>query len=665
MNAQADKRLHDIVLTVALRAPWLVHGNDPGRLGLDAVQLRAPDGRRRLLPGTLLAGRIRDAWHVLKKDFLIGEVPDAKDWFGPTSDSDAAEDVAGAAQPPTPRRQPQRARIVTADLVECGTPPQAPLIHTRVQIDTDSGAGIDGMLQSVEQREPPGTALRFQGTWRVWLAEGEAPALQAQLLKALLWQTQLGALRSVGFGELLAAGTDVQIAPAGAAHAAEQAESAALQASFAQAQPPFGHARGLRLRFDRPLAVANRLVNGNLFQSDDFLPGAALKGALAHAWDRSRPGRPKPAWFDALRITHAQPCGGSARPAPLPFSLVAGLGADDAQADKLIWDLAQSPGAAPDLIDAHGRAVSFEPDWKGSLRAKASKRQQRGQVLRYLRVRTAIDGGQAKDGSLFGYDCVVSPHLGPLSPTGQPEPETHWAATLDLPAELDTKANWEHIAELLAAAPLGPLGKTDAYAALELVPDLPPVWPSRLDTLRAGATVTLLLASPALLFASSQVAGNTSVRQQPMQDVYARAFDGIAAATPGVDGTPPLALQRFYARQRLAGGEYLAHRFRRADPARPYLPYVLTEAGSVFVFTVADADRAKTVLTHWQRHGLPLNQAVRDEHGADWRTNPWLPENGYGEVAVNPDTGFPASLQAAREQAQAAQQPTQRQGVPA
>ena len=529
MTTPIRRRLHDITLTVTLRAPWLVHGNDPGRLGLDAVQLRAPDGRLRLLPGSLVAGRIRDAWRVLKHDFQIDGVPNGGDWFGPPSTQDDKEDLEADANVSLrlgKRRKPKRARILTADLVECSEPPKGLLIHTRVKIDACSGTGLDGMLQAVEQRGAPGSNISFTGTWRAWLDDGEPAPLQADLHKALVWQTQLGALRNIGFGELLAQGSTVHIAlaaagPEGAAQAAHAAEAALQQQKFVAAKPGLGQTRGLRLRFSQPLAIANQLVNGNLFQANDFLPGAALKGALAHAWDQRQPDVDKPVWFDALRFTHAQPSSGEKRPSPLPYSLVAGLEENHPDARKLIWDVALSSGAVSDLIDAHGRAVSFEPDWKENLRKQAQARQRRGTVERYLRVRTAIDTGQAKQGSLFGYDCVMSPHLGP-SILGNREPETYWQATLDLPLAFDNRQNWAQIATLLTSGPLGPLGKTDAFATVELLDDLAPVWPTRVDATSAGAVVRLVLASPALLFASTEVANNTSVALKGMHEVYAR-----------------------------------------------------------------------------------------------------------------------------------------------
>ena len=42
---------------------------------------------------------------------------------------------------------------------------------------------------------------------------------------------------------------------------------------------------------------------------------------------------------------------------------------------------------------------------------------------------------------------------------------------------------------------------------------------------------------------------------------------------------------------------------------------------------------AASHLARWRDHGLP------PPHGfdPDWRRNPWLAQNGYGEVAINPD----------------------------
>ncbi len=58
---------YDIQLKLTLKAPYLVHGNEPGRFGLDATLMRDHNGNL-ILPGTLIAGRLRDAWAALVID---------------------------------------------------------------------------------------------------------------------------------------------------------------------------------------------------------------------------------------------------------------------------------------------------------------------------------------------------------------------------------------------------------------------------------------------------------------------------------------------------------------------------------------------------------------------------------------------------------------------
>lgn len=639
----ASRTLHRIELALTLRAPWLVHGNDPGSHGLDAVQLRGPAGRR-VLPGTLVAGRIREAWRDLGAKFNLADVPQDVAWFGPLDNADKVKKAGASAS--HHRREPVRTRVHVDDLVEQTLPAGQAGIATRVMIDAASGAGSDGMLVAVEQLELPGTEVAVSGSWHAWLAEDEADSLAWHIAKALQWQTQLGAERSVGFGELIKVQVRViadaqTVVAAGAQTPATQAE--AFIAGH-QCAP-----RGIRLRFTQPLAVANRRIKDNLYQSADFIPGAAIKGALATALRHQRPGQPLPDWFDALRVTHAPPCAGPGRPAPLPLSLVVGQAADGS---RRCWDLAHSDNPAP--LDDKGQAVRFQPDWKPKDEDCARAGQGWGRTGRHLRVRTAIHEGQAKDGQLFAYDCVVpaeNPANAAADPPGDAPTVTHWSATLDLPTKFDQREVWREIATLLRQAALGPIGKTDAFASVEFAGGLSPVWPVDVSVIE-GNEVTLVLATPALLFPTAAVLNHTSaglLGPTPTVDldaVFGKAFKEVAAATPlhngGNGAAAALTLVRHFSRQTMVGGDYLDKRFGRdAGTHAKYLPQVLVEPGSVFVFKVIDAHRTTALLTHWQQHGLPLGQSVVDAYTDRWDRNPWLPQNGYGEVLVNPQTGFP------------------------
>jgi hypothetical protein len=437
-------------------------------------------------------------------------------------------------------------------------------------------------------------------------------------------QSQIGAFRNIGFGQVSEVGVSVRPGRGPANHNA----GAAAFVAGGNAGP-----RGLLLAFTQPLAVGNRRINGNTFESSDVIPGAAIKAALAKSF-KERLGR-VPEWFDALRISHALPAAGHKRPAPLPLSLVAGK---DAQNTDCIWDLAHSD-AAP--LDANHHAAAFQLDWKPDKFNKADADSKRGwgNTQRYLRVRTAIESGRAKDKSLFAYEAVVAAANG----DGPNASITQWMATLDLPMQFDNAAHWQEIFTAFTTAPLGPIGKTDAFCEAQLLPSTPVVWPSQLP-LAGQLEVRLQLITPALLTSTHSVLNNTSSAPANLQQVYQTAFEQIAEATaPGMANA--LTLKRFFATQQMAGGDYLHKRFNGGA----YLPYVLTQPGSVFVFVVNEHANATELLGLWQRHGLPSTADVRQHHGGDWRSNPYLPQNGYGEVVVNAQTGFAHGHSVAQE----------------
>lgn len=608
------RQLYALHFKLSLRSPWLVHGNDPGRYGLSATQMRDHLGRL-ILPGSLLVGRIRAAWDEFPAFGLNAENPTA--WFGqegpepdrrarlwvadlslaaPAPDSQAETEPAPDSQPQT---EPQRRSAATG-------------ISPRVALGEASGAAADAQLLLIEQNHPPGQSLCFTGTWRAYLDDAEAKRLSAALQAGLLWHSQLGAQRSVGFGELETASV----------------EPKPLDAPIAPRQVPSGPRARLQLRIADPLCVAARGTRGNLFVSGDIISGGTLKGALAKLLaarhgqsiaELAKGGDALARHFDALRVSHAFPACGDARPAPLPLSLAA---AGDTMQDLARW-------AEPGLLDGH--APSFAFDWKTAQSDRAEAAQGWGKTRPHLRVRTAIDPATraSKNEQLFAYECRVA------------EAETRWLADIalpDLPAE-QRAALWQSLADLIGDG-LGPIGKTDAFASASLHDTAPEVWPQGdLAKLSTGATLRLQLNTPALLFAAAEVVDGAA---PDLHRLYADAFSQLS------DGA--LALCHFYASQRMAGGGYLHHRHfrpRQAAQGRPprYLPLVLSEAGSVFVLSVKDADAARACLARWRHAGLPLPARVIDEHGDGWQDHPYLPQNGYGEIAIDLQHGFPLPAQ--------------------
>ncbi|MCK6391262.1 MAG: hypothetical protein L6Q40_09640 [Azonexus sp.] len=270
-----------------------------------------------------------------------------------------------------------------------------------------------------------------------------------------------------------------------------------------------------------------------------------------------------------------------------------------------------------------GKAPAFCHDWKGKHWGAAVVQQGWGKTRSHLRVRTAIDAKTrtAKESQLFAYECRVA------------EESTRWLADIDLSAipEADRNQVCAEIAALLQYG-LGPIGKTDAWANVQLSTDVTRTWA---EAEISNDQIILQLNTPALLIASTQIANKDN---PDLQAIYSSIFTELSGES--------LELSHFYASHDMAGGKYLAKRRQAAENSN-YRPYVLTEAGSVFVFTFNKQEAAKTALAAWQRNGLPLPTAVHKESGNDWKRNPYLPQNGYGEIAVNLQHGFehPTSTQ--------------------
>lgn len=597
-----SRQLQHIALCITLEAPYLVHGNDPGRLGLDATLLLDHLGQP-ILPGTLLAGRIAEIWKTYGG--TLGNA-DPDTWFG-------KPDATG---------QQHRARLIVSDLVLI--PPQDPsnektkptssLEIARIQVDEATDSVQQGHLLLIEQISQPGARLEFKGCWQVWATPEEAPLLTQQIRAALLAQTQLGAYRGIGFGRMRDCSVVVQ-----------QAVDAT---PLALTLPSDTQRIRLGLSFNTPICVNTRSRGGNVFTSGDTLPGNTILGALAqtllhqHACQRLEDIKDSPLaqHFSALRCTHAlpsAPAGG--RPMPLPQSLV--------DVDKELLDAFEH--ASPPTLAS---APAFQTDWKDAAFTQAGEHQGWKKVHRHLRVRTALKDGKAEvemkdgkvvNGKLFAYDCVYDP-----SQNGQPS--VQWQFDLDLQAvpKADQTQLLQELSKLLGSG-LAPIGKTDARAQVQQLSTPQEVWPSNFSGLATGSLVQVVLVSDALLFPTDVIADQPNI---DLTQIYREAFADMARQAELSDA---ITLSHIFATQRLSGGNFLQRRYLDSK-AKGYQPLVLTEAGSVFVFKVAKVADAQKLLMQWHSQGLPLPQAVIDSHGDSWIDHPYIRQNGYGEVAVNP-----------------------------
>jgi hypothetical protein len=95
-------------------------------------------------------------------------------------------------------------------------------------------------------------------------------------------------------------------------------------------------------------------------------------------------------------------------------------------------------------------------------------------------------------------------------------------------------------------------------------------------------------------------------------------------------------LVRYFARQELHGG-YLSKRSRPES----YEPFLATARGSTFVLRSTDDSKAHDALKRWRQRGLDVPAWVMNRyrvHGVPiWKSCPFLPHVGFGEVAIDLD----------------------------
>ncbi len=552
----------DISLTV--RAPFITQSSCPMDYGLDAALAREDD--QFFIPGTLLVGKLREAW--LELDDFGDFKQDVCDWLGEEEEEDS-QDVLF---------KPKRLHIGNLKTSAKSKKEN----NYRIRMDSQRKTVEKGAYLVTERPFAPGESVTFQGVARfVARDESELKRLIRDLEIGLKWVSQVGAYRTVGFGEVI--GVDIQ----------PVTESKNLK------EVPTDLSRyDLIIHPESAFCLAERRLALNLFKSSDVIPGGAVLGALVTMWrsllgqgkidqhfDAERPELGQ--YFNQLHITHAFPGTDSGRPTRQPLSLV--------KAGSHLYDVALCEGAG--LIN--GEAPAFSVDWKES--ADVSQLFGWAEVKRELRVRTAIDPKtrRAADEALFAYEMIV--------------PTIAWHACLDLsdvPESARPKVV-EQLQSLMAYGLMG-IGRTKTYAQVELQAHQMPL------DLQEKEDWVLTLQTPALLCNPDHYLN--------LQNAYAQVFKELSGGR--------LELVRFFATQSLAGGYYLWRRFQSPNN---YQPYLLTDAGSVFVLRGA----VKDLIEKWARKGLPLPKWAVEKYqragkpGDFWANCPYIPQNGYGEIAVN------------------------------
>ncbi|MFM2043794.1 MAG: hypothetical protein RLY86_2370 [Pseudomonadota bacterium] len=595
---------HELTIRLTLRSPFLMPGPTTASLGLDSGPLLDEFGRA-LVPADQVKGLLRAACRTLAQATDGGIIKDGEidALFGCRSPE------VGALQ-----NEPARGRLIVADLV--GPRPDLdkngqPLTLTRVAIDERTGAAKQGALVVVGLVAPVGKTVSFESTAILRCSPDEAKRWATALDKALRLIPAVGSSKTAGFGEVVAEETEVRLTGT--------ATALTLPAAPARNGADRAH---LRLTLDRRFVVDSTRLNDNVFVGSEIIPGAVIKGALARRLELAGTDPTASADLSRIRISHAFPengVGPGARPAnfALPFSLII---------DPVSKD---TKGVRDALLTLHGKAATFggRPpayilDWKGAWFEDVRKivgYPPEATVTRLPRTHVEIDETHtAKDGALF-VDVGRSPLMNTAKEGEAEKLEPRpWRLTLDR-----NGADPTFFARVVAALTddgLDGIGSTGARATFTPVAD--DGRPGALKPVRDDLWAVTLI-TPALMLAPRPLredvrAGNPDALFQHYAAYWRAAAEGAE-------------LRTFFATQSLAG-RYLAVR-RRSYRDGTYYPYLLTNPGSVFLLK----GDLKSVLQRLSRSGLPA-QSVEGEAGtwaSDWRTCPYVPENGFGDFIVN------------------------------
>lgn len=575
--------VHRLPIKLDVQGPFLSQDVSAAGFGIDAALMRRDD-ESVVLPGTQVKGLLRQVFSRALALNAPGVTQDWIDtWFG------AESGTVASALP----FDPLRGKVKFSDFVAVPDVDRCEHAITRVQIDEERGSVAEGMLQVLEAPWTYGDRIAFEGEAIVLGPTGadELALLHSRLDWAFRLIPAVGAFKTAGFGRLLDARMDADwIAPPPLA----TADAAAIQAAGGAA---------FDLRPQEGFVVDARSFGGNYFSGAAIIPGQVLKAMAARWLDDHGLLAGKGDLLAAIVFQHGHPVpdGTPLPPRPLtrPLSLYSWMEGEN-------YTVADCLERFADFNEfSQLEALAFAPDWKPAPPSVESAYPMH-EPPRRVRTRTAIsEAGTAEDERLFSHAAVESAGF-------------VWRGRALIPPGTDT-ATAAEMAALLSAlnGKVHGLGKTKAAVEWQASP----LARQPVATARRDGSWRITLQTPACLHGphASRPASNDPAAD--LRAVYAGYWQHVLA-------DPSIAVE-FVARQRLAGG-YLAQRYPVS--AASFEPYVLTEAGSVFVLTGSDDIRKR--LERLAIAGLPLGPGwpAVQQH---WRHHPFLPEAGWGEVHIS------------------------------
>lgn len=594
---------YELQVKLTLKAPLISSGGGDVTRGWNRIFYRNSDGKL-ALQGSHVKGKLREAINELIQINLVKDV-NIDELFGKENG--------------TGQYEPETAALHFTDFLYEGKEIISKL--TKVSINSQTGASKENFLQIIENIVPSGSLTEWNGKVSFFAADDNAAkALAQNLTMGLKWVTAMGGAKGSGYGRLEAVHASLQAAP-----------------STRQIIPvsPVNRDLGLIFEFENDLFVGGITKKTSYAESQQVIPGAVIKGALAKFLNQLCGTKPLTKAIDAqnqlvqkqfpllaecfsnIHFSHAFPAppAAVARPVTLPFSIV-----QVAAADSSTRPFVDVAGTAEPFLDASRKAPAFQIDWKNDDGIKADFGWANCEIIN--KTRTAIDPKtrRAKADKLYTFQ-----YLTPFAKTKQTTGKVRWIAFVCFP-EMDG-AKLQKLGDefnQLMRSGWNTMGKRSARFTCDFVAGRPPAKiQSSSDVFKNGEAV-VSLQTDALLFDGSNLATqrNNLDLHQVYDDYWQQATEQSCE------------LVRFFARQKLMGG-YLAKRYRLTPK---YYPFVLTEAGSVFVLQAKNLQKATDCLRRLQKDGLPLPEDITKRVPSDkqpWQVCPFVPENGHGEININ------------------------------
>lgn len=281
---------NDLKIEIDINGPLLTQSSEPGDFGMDIIVARTAQDLP-YIPGTLLLGKLDQAWQEIQdamddKSFA----PDMKKWLGRRSENNF----------------PFRKQLYCPDLLlRKDQMPTTEYIHHRIAIDKVRGAAGKQQLVAMESPFQQGKCYTFTGIITYFAPAGEGAEIERYIQTALRWLTQLGAMRTIGYGRInnITVTRSITPIPAPQTSGSRSPEKIPMKIT-----PKF------------PFCLAGSPVADNLFESTEIIPGAAILGSIMTTWNfldgsqagsadniKDHPRKELKDNFNRLRITHAFP----------------------------------------------------------------------------------------------------------------------------------------------------------------------------------------------------------------------------------------------------------------------------------------------------------------------------------------------------------------------